>query len=54
MSLINNKGVKLSQCLTKYRDMKTYWGSGSIVPCILNLGTRWRWVVSFTSQPLYP
>jgi hypothetical protein len=21
---------------------------------ILNLGTRWRWVVSFTPQPLYP
>jgi len=32
---------------------KTY-GGGGIVPCTLNLGTRWRWVVSFTAQPLYP
>jgi hypothetical protein len=23
-------------------------GSGGIVPCILNLSTRWRWSVSFT------
>jgi len=34
--------------------MKTYWGSGSITPRLLNLGTRWRWVVSFTLRPLYP
>jgi hypothetical protein len=34
--------------------MQTYWGSGSIAPCILDLGTRLRWVVSFTSRPLYP
>jgi len=34
--------------------MEAYWGSGSIVPHILGLGTRWRWVVSFTSRPLYP
>jgi hypothetical protein len=34
--------VKLSLCLTKHHAMKTYWGSGGIVPCILNLGTRRR------------
>jgi hypothetical protein len=34
--------------------MKAYWGSGGIAPCILYLGTRWTWVVSFTSRPLYP
>jgi len=34
--------------------VKTYWSSGGIAPCILNLRTRWRWVVSFTSWPLYP
>jgi hypothetical protein len=28
-------------------------GSGGIVPRILNLGTGWRWVVSFTLRPLY-
>jgi len=29
------------------------WGSGCTVPLILNLGTRWEWVVSFTTWPLY-
>jgi len=24
------------------------------IPLILNLGNRWRWVVSFTTRPLYP
>jgi hypothetical protein len=28
-------------------------GSGGIAPRILDLGTRWRWVVSFTPRPLY-
>jgi hypothetical protein len=32
--------------------MKMY-GGGCITPGILNLGTRWRLVVSFTSLPLY-
>jgi hypothetical protein len=32
--------------------MKTHW-SGGIAPRILNLGTRWRWVVSLTPRPLY-
>jgi hypothetical protein len=34
--------------------MEVYWENGSISPRILDLGTRWRWVVSFMSQPLYP
>jgi hypothetical protein len=29
------------------------WGSGCIEPHFLDLGTIWRWVVSFTFQPLY-
>jgi len=33
--------------------MKMYWQSGDIAPHILNLGSRWRWVVSFTPRPLY-
>jgi hypothetical protein len=33
--------------------METYWGSGNIAPCILDLGTGWRRVVSFTSWLLY-
>jgi hypothetical protein len=34
--------------------MKAYWGIGSIAPRNLGLGTRWKWVVSFTPRPLYP
>jgi len=33
--------------------MKTYWGSGGVTPCIFDLSTRGRWVVSFTPRPLY-
>jgi hypothetical protein len=29
-------------------------GSGGLAPPIIDLGTRWRWVVSFTTRPLYP
>jgi hypothetical protein len=45
--------VKLSLCLTKHRNMKAYWGSGGVAPCILDVGPRRRWVVSFSHQPLY-
>jgi hypothetical protein len=31
---------------------KGAWGSGRIVPCIINLIIGWRWVVSFMPQPL--
>jgi hypothetical protein len=34
--------------------MKAYLGNGSTATRILDLGTRWRWVVSFAPQPLYP
>ena len=30
------------------------WMSGGVAPRILNFGTRWSWVVSFTFRPLYP
>jgi hypothetical protein len=45
--------VKLSLSLTKHHAMKTRRGSGGIAPRILDLGIRWRWVVSFTPRPLY-
>jgi len=32
--------------------MKTYETGGTVIH-IPNLGTSWRWVVSFMSQPLY-
>jgi hypothetical protein len=46
--------VRLSLCLTKHHAMKACWGSGSVAPRILDLGTSRRWVVSFTPRPLYP
>jgi hypothetical protein len=46
--------VKLSLCFTKHHAiMNTCWGSGGIVPHILNLGTGQRQIFSFTLQPLY-
>jgi hypothetical protein len=30
------------------------WGSGCIDPCFLDLGTSWRWMLSFTPGPPYP
>jgi hypothetical protein len=46
--------VKLSLCLTNHHVMKSYWGIGGVAPRILDLGTIWRWVVSFTPRLLYP
>jgi len=34
--------------------MKAYCGSGGLTPRILTLGTRWKWVVSFTPRTFYP
>jgi len=45
--------VKLTLCLTKHRAMETYWRSRGIAPRILDLSTRWEWMVSFTPRPLY-
>jgi hypothetical protein len=40
--------------LNEHHTIKAYWGSGSIAPRILDLGTRCRWVVSFKLRPFYP
>jgi hypothetical protein len=37
----------------KHCAMKAYGGGGCIYPHF-DLGTSWRWVVSFTPRPLYP
>jgi hypothetical protein len=37
--------------VTCHEDVRV---AGGMVPCILTLSARWRWMVSFTSQPLYP
>jgi len=33
--------------------MKVYWGSGGTTAHMLDLSTKWRWLVSFTPWPLY-
>jgi hypothetical protein len=52
VEVIHRLLAKLSVCLIKYHAIKTYrgWRYSST---ILDLGTGWRWVVSFTTQPLY-
>jgi hypothetical protein len=46
--------VKLSLCFNWAPRNEGVLGSGGIAPCILDLCTRWRWVVSFTPRRLYP
>jgi hypothetical protein len=48
------KGKRFPVLLTEHHAMKAYWGSGGVASRILDLGTRWRWVVSFTTRLLYP
>jgi hypothetical protein len=49
------KKVKLSLCLINYAlSHEDVWGSRCIHPPILDLGTSWRQVVSFTARSLYP
>jgi hypothetical protein len=40
-------------CLIKHHTIKTDLWSGGIAP-FFNLGTRWRWVVSFLTRASYP
>jgi hypothetical protein len=50
--------IKSNRCkslvLIKAPRHADVWWSGGIAPRILNLGTRWRSVVSFTPLPLFP
>jgi hypothetical protein len=47
--------IKLSLCWTNYAlHHESVWGSGYIDPYFIDLGTSWRWAVSFTLRPLYP
>jgi hypothetical protein len=38
---------------TEHQAIKAYCGSGGIAPCVLVIGTTWRWVDSFTHRPIY-
>jgi hypothetical protein len=47
--------VKLSLFLTnKALRHEDLWETGCIDPRFLDLGTSWRWVISFTPRLLYP
>jgi hypothetical protein len=49
------KRIKMQSCscaLIEHHAMEAYWGSGGIAP-LIDLGTGWGWVVSFTPRPLY-
>jgi hypothetical protein len=45
----NNNKSKYVPALRK----EDVWCSGCVDPCILDLDTRWTWVVSFMLRPLY-
>jgi hypothetical protein len=51
---ISKVKVNLSLCLNWTPGHEGVLGNGGIAPRILDLGTRWRWVVSFTPLPPYP
>jgi hypothetical protein len=46
--------VKLSLCFNWPPRHEGVLGSRGIAPRILDCGSTWRWLVSFTPQPLYP
>jgi hypothetical protein len=39
--------------LTTKRGSRGMKETGDMIPCIINLSTRWRWAVSFTPWPVY-
>jgi len=50
----SNDKVRIVPVLDKAPRRKDVLGSGGIAPLSLQLGTRGRWVVSFTPWSLYP
>jgi hypothetical protein len=46
--------VKVSLCFNWAPRHEGLLGIGGVAPRILNLGTTWRWLISFTPRPLYP
>jgi hypothetical protein len=52
--VISESKLKSPLCLANYTlHHQGVWGSGCIDPYTLDLGTNWRWVISFTPRPLY-
>jgi hypothetical protein len=50
----NGKILAKKDAFFPVHAMKAYRGSRFIVPLILDLSTRWRWVVNFKFWPLIP
>jgi hypothetical protein len=50
VSLFSSEGVPVRQNAV---HLEGAWRSGSTDPHLPDLGTSWRWVVSFTPRPLY-
>jgi len=46
--------MKIYPLINQAAHHEDIWGSGGITPHILNLDTRWRWLVWFKSQQLCP
>jgi len=50
-----NHTLKRKFCvITKQMLWMIQYVMAVLAPCICNIGTRWRWVVSFMTQLLYP
>jgi hypothetical protein len=47
------KGKVFPVLLTEHHAMKVYWGVEVWLHAFFDFGSRWRWVFSFTPQPLY-
>jgi len=62
-SKINSHGTHFRSCsigaikgqgqLVSVHAIKAYSGKRGTAPCILNLDTKWGWVVNFRRRPLY-
>jgi hypothetical protein len=46
--------IKVASVLNQVPRHEDVWGSGGIAPHIPNLGTRLRWLISFTPRSLHP
>jgi hypothetical protein len=54
LKILSAAATFMRQFLTEHHAMKAYGGSGGIAQRILDLGTRWEWVVNFTHRQHYP
>jgi len=52
--VVDGKSVVDKETAVPVHAMNAYGMSSGIVPLILNLCTRWKWVMGFRLRPLYP